>query len=321
MPTNVEYWRKRSLQRMTEAERYSEAQIKKVLGIYAEANKDIDKMITNVYKNYTKDTGLDQQTLRTLLSKKDTDKFWQTLEGKNLKQYVKNNYKSRITRLEQLKGELYIKAKDIGIKETAINTATYENILKNSFNNTIYDTAKGLDKVIGFNQLDEQTIHQVLNYKWVGGSNYSTTIWKNTDLLADKLGNILSRGVITGASYDKMSRDIREAFGVNKYYADRLIRTEGNHFHNQAEYEAYKEMGVDTYVFLATLDNRTSEMCQKLDGKKILMSKRVEGENYPPLHPNCRSTVMAYFGDEFMPTQRTSSNGVIKYTTYKDYDK
>ena len=318
--SNATYWQKRAVQRLTEAEKYSETQLKEIYKIYNEAGKDIDKMIADVYRNYSKTTGLDKETLKMLLSKSETDKFWKTLEGKGLKEYVHNNYKSRITRLEQLKGQMYERVKEVAQKETTIGTNMYTNVMRNGYNNTIYDTVKGIGKELPFNQLDHRTISQVLDTRW-SGKNYSERIWTNTDTLSDKLSDILSRGVITGASQSKMSKDIRDAFGVGKYYADRLVRTETNHFHNQAEYKAYEEMGVEEYVFLATLDSRTSEICQEHDGKRFKMSDKEEGYNFPPLHPNCRSTVIAWLGEEFMPTHRRAGNEIIEYTTYKEYDK
>lgn len=41
-----------------------------------------------------------------------------------------------------------------------------------------------------------------------------------------------------------------------------LVRTETNYFNNQADAMAYEEIVIDKYVFVATLDNRTSEICQ-----------------------------------------------------------
>ena len=91
---------------------------------------------------------------------------------------------------------------------------------------------------------------------------------------------------MSGISQAKMSRQIREEFNTEKKYADRLIRTECNYFHNQAELMVYREMGVDEYVFMAVLDGRTSQVCQDLDGVKIPLSEAVVQENYPPMHPN-----------------------------------
>ena len=53
---------------------------------------------------------------------------------------------------------------------------------------------------------------------------------------------------------------------------------------------SYVEAGIDEYTYLATLDLKTSEICRRLDGKTFLLSERQEGVNYPPMHPNCRST-------------------------------
>lgn len=318
--TNSKYWEKRAVNRMIEAERYSEANITRVYRIYDKANKDIDKMIDNVYQNYSKTTGLDKQELQALLSMKETDEFWKTLDSKGLKQYVKSNYKARITRLEKLKGELYARVKDIAPKETSIDTSTFKGVMYNSYNQTIYDTANGIDKEIPFNQLDDRTINQVLNYKW-SGENYSQRIWTNTDILAGKIDDIINSAVMTGQSLTKTSKEIQQAFGVSKYYADRLIRTETNYFHNESEYQAYNEMGVEEYVFVSVLDNRTSEECQNHDGKRYKMSERKVGINYPPLHPNCRSTVRAWLGEEFDPKKRRVNGEVIDYVNYKDYEK
>ena len=47
----------------------------------------------------------------------------------------------------------------------------------------------------------------------------------------------------------------------------RLVRTEINYYHNQIDLRAYKDMGIEKYRYLAVLDNRTSDICQELDGQ------------------------------------------------------
>ena len=73
------------------------------------------------------------------------------------------------------------------------------------------------------------------------------------------------------------------------------MRTETNYFHNSAEIESYQSMGFEYFEFLATLDSRTSDMCAEMDGKRFKVSEGVPGYNIPPLHPNCRSTIVPYF--------------------------
>jgi len=117
MVKSPSYWDKRAIKRLSEAEKTSEVYIERIKRIYEQAYRDIDKEIARVYKNYAKDTGLDVQKLKELLTKKETDKVWKTLKRQGLDKYVKDNYKSRISRLEQIQAQIYGKAKLIYPKE------------------------------------------------------------------------------------------------------------------------------------------------------------------------------------------------------------
>lgn len=319
------YWTKRSEERLLETEKNSEAYIKRVQAMYTRAKRNIQKEINNVYKNYASEVGVNVSELKKLLSKAETAKTWQDLQKQGLDKYIRNNYKSRITRLEQIKAQIYAKAKEIAPEETAITGSLYRNILKNGYYQNIYDVQQGLGISFGFSRIDDKLVNTLLSERW-SGKNYSERIWGNTDILANTLSEELGGGLISGASLEKIERKVRERFDVAKYYSQRLIRTEANHFHNQADLEAYKEMGVEEYVFVATLDNRTSQICQELDGKRFKADDAQEGENYPPMHPNCRSTTRAYIDEisESLMERRardpeTGKTEVVGNVTYKEW--
>ena len=293
---NDEYWANRALIRLTDAERTSIAYEKRIRKYYQKAEKDIEAMIENIYDNYAKDVGLDKQKLKMLLNAKETSDIWKKMKAKGYGKYVKENYKARISRLEAIKAQLYEKSKDLAIQEQKSLKSALKKVTKDTYYRTTYDTSKATD-IDSFNTLDDRTIDTVINTKWYGG-NYSTRIWKNTDVLAAKLQDVMTRSVMTGASMSKACREIRDTFNTADYYAERLIRTETNHVHNESEALAYQAMGVEEYVFVATLDNRTSEVCQEHDQKRYKLSERKVGENYPPMHPNCRSTVRAFIDEE-----------------------
>ena len=59
----------------------------------------------------------------------------------------------------------------------------------------------------------------------------------------------------------------------------------------------YKKLKVEEYELLATLDNRTSSICQEKDGKHYPVDDIKVGINYPPFHPNCRTTTIKYRED------------------------
>lgn len=60
---------------------------------------------------------------------------------------------------------------------------------------------------------------------------------------------------------------------------------------------AYKEMGLEEYEIVATLDNLTSEICQGMDGMHFKVSDYEIGSTAPPFHPNCRTDTAPYFED------------------------
>ncbi|GHU86452.1 hypothetical protein FACS1894198_6380 [Clostridia bacterium] len=55
--------------------------------------------------------------------------------------------------------------------------------------------------------------------------------------------------------------------------AGRLVMTESAYFASAAEKDSYRELGIQKYKILATLDDRTSEICQNLDGEVLPMSR------------------------------------------------
>ena len=321
------YWDKRALNRLSESEMLSEEYIKRIKKIYEKSFKDIEKDIQNVYKNYSKTTGVDVQKLKELLTKKETDKVWKTLKRQGLDKYIKNNYKARISRLEQIQAQIYAKAKQIYPKEELEQTMCYRGVINQSYYKAVYDTQMGTGYNFVFSKLDNNLMNVLLTERW-SGKNYSERIWGNTDILADSLSDVISSGLMNGQSIQKMTKQIKDRFNVGQYYAERLVRTEVNHFNNMADAMAYEDMGVKYYVFVATLDSRTSEICQTMDGKKFRYKDKEEGVNYPPLHPNCRSKTRGYVDEEYEKTlQRkarnpiTGENETISNMNYKEWLK
>lgn len=319
------YWDRRTIQRLIFSERLSLLYIKRIKAMYSRAEKNIQEMIDNVYKNYSKDTGLDIQTLKELLSKSESKKMWNEMKKQGLDQYVKANYKSRITRLERLQMQVYSKAKELYDKERLTSTELYKKILKNNYYRGIYDIQTGVGLDFSFARLDDNTIKALLQDNW-SGKNYSERIWGNTDILAESLSEELGGAILSGQGIEKTAGRIRDRFGVAKYYATRLVRTETNHFHAEADFMAYEEMGIDKYVFVATLDNRTSTICQELDGKVFDVKDKAKGVNCPPMHPNCRSTTRAYVDDiaerrmtRWARDPVTGETSVIGNKTYKEW--
>lgn len=316
------YWQKRSEQRLTESEQTSESYAKQVRKVYQEAQRQTVLEVRKMYEAYyKKDEGFDMQALRSIAPSGDIKRFQAQMREAGLSTYLPDNYKGRITRLELLNAQMWGEVKKAATKHDAIETVAHKKVYDDTYYRTAYDVSKGIGGTpSSFSTLDTKTVNRVLNAKFQG-KNFSERIWGNTDILAKQLKEKLAVAIATGQSLDKTSRDIRERFGVSKYYADRLIRTESNYFHNVATLDSYKAMGIEKFQFLATLDMRTSEVCQHADGKIFKVKDAIVGVNVPPLHPNCRSTIVPYLKNYQPNTRiyRDPETGRNKYTYNINY--
>lgn len=325
MAKSSNYWDKRALKRLTDTEKLSKVHIKRIKRIYNEAYKDIDREINKIYKRYSTKTGLDVTKLKELLTRSETEKLWDEMKRQGLDNYILDNYKARISRLEQIQAQIYAKAKLIYPKEELEHTMAYKGVINDSYYKAVYDTQMGTGLNFAFSKIDDNTITALLSERW-SGKNYSQRIWDNTNILADSLSEVLGGAMLSGQSIAKTSKQIRDRFNVSQYYAERLIRTETNHFNNQADAMAYEKMGVEYYVFVSVLDDRTSDKCQNMDGKKFAYKDKQEGVNYPPLHPNCRSKTRGYVDEEVEKSlqrrarnPKTGKNELIPNMTYKEW--
>lgn len=299
------YWDKRSIARSLESERAIESHATDIKRIYNKAQREVQGSIDEIYTKYLTKQGIDVKALTAKLSPAQTQAFWVKMKDQGHLEYIGANYKSRISRLEQIQGEIYDKIASIRDGETAAQTLAHTGTINEAFNRTIFDTSKGVDAMLTFGGLNTGVLDTMLNNKWLGG-NYSTRIWGNTNRLANSVKDSLGVSLLTGRSPMKMSGELQEKFGVARYVADRLIRTETNYFQNEASAEAHEQLGLEKYKFVSTLDDRTSKVCQDKDDHIYNLKDKEIGRNYPPLHPNCRSTTRAYLGKEYEPETRTA---------------
>jgi len=302
------YFKKRSIKRTITAEKEAKQYQKAIARLYSKAEKQIQSDINGIYKTYAKGAGLDTEKLLEKLSFDDTTKFWLKMKQSGNLEYITRNYSSRINRLEQLQGELYSKIHEIRNDEVNLQTKSHTETINEAYNRTIFDTQKGVGQPIAFGGLNQPLVDNMLKRDWLG-ANYSNRVWSNTDRLATNVRDELGTALLTGRSPRRVTKDIQEKFDVAHHVADRLIRTETNYFQNEAEFEANVDMGFDEYIYIAVLDSRTSTICGVTDKLKFKFKDKKTGINYPPLHPNCRSSTRVFIGDEYEPKTRNARDG------------
>lgn len=289
----AKYWDKRALQRLTESEQISKTGIRQIQDIYTQAFKNLKQELNDIYRNYSMETGLDVSKLKQLLTKSQTDKVWKQLKKQGLDKYVLANYKARISRVEELQAQIYSRIKLANQYEKNILVKTFRSVIYGTYYKTIYDTQMGTGYDFQFNKLDDKLVDRVVNTKWSDVS-FTDRCWYNNEVLAKEVSELIGGSLLSGQSLSKTIKQMKERFDVEDYKIERLIRTETNYFHNQADKETYKELGIKKYVCVATLDNRTSKFCIKIDQKVFNYSDIKVGVNFPPFHPNCRCKTRGY---------------------------
>lgn len=318
---NDKYWQDRAEERLSDAEKRSVHYIKEINSVYDNARWKIIEEIKSLYYNYyKKDAGFDNEKLRAIVPNGTLKQFRREMSEAGLSDYLPENYKARMTRLEYLYAQCWAESKKANMKHYKLETDSHKETIKHGYYKNIYDTAVGLKINPVFSGLNSRAVNEILNTQFVAG-NYSKHIWKNTDKLARTLKEVIGSAVAKGEGYEKTARLIRTRFDVTKNEAIRLVRTETCYFQNQAEIKSLKEMGFKKYQFIATLDSRTSGVCRDHDKIVFDVDKAQAGFNLPPLHPNCRSTITAYLGKEYEADTRIArnENGVSEYVENVDY--
>lgn len=315
-----QYWINRSKNRMKEYHKDSNKTLNTITNAYDKAIKDIEEDIRKIFDKYALDGNLSPIESRRYLNQKIPNfilelmrKYYPKIKNEDIKRWMLSKinapaYKARMTRLEALKESVYIRSKQIADVEIQASTRQYINTISQAYYRNMFDIQKGIGMGFEFATMPSQAIETILKNPW-SGKQFSERIWNNTDILAEQLTEILTSGFMTGKSIDKMARELRDITHVGKYVATRLIRTETTYMANAAEIESYKECGIEKYIYIATLDLRTSKDCRELDRQVFEVLKAVAGENLPPMHPNCRSTTRAYLGpDTLKNIQRRARN-------------
>lgn len=294
---------------MDEYHKDNDKVIGKVLEAYQGSIDDINKQMSDILKTFTASNKISLEEAKQYLTTAESKDFIENLKNtianvqdedlkaEMLRQINTPAYRARLTRLQAMKEKLNIECKalaDIQVREIEkglINTAN------TAYYKTIFDMQHLTGIGFSFAEIPTKQIEEILKNNW-SGKHFSKRIWQNTDMLASELEHTLTKGFMTGASVQRMSKEIADKMEIGEYAATRLIRTETTYVANMAELEAYKETGVEKIMFLATLDLRTSKVCRKHDKEIIPLEKAVPGENIPPLHPNCRSTTIEIFEDD-----------------------
>lgn len=278
------YWRERQ-KKLIEALEKDEKKIAKKLDDYykAEGAKIKDK-IGAYYAKYGNANVIEFRTLLQDLEEADKELLWQDWEA-FVKKYPEYTHlaptRMTVYKLNRLEGL------QESIKVQAANNAAVETELARKHLEKWAGEAYGVALGSSFNGINNNVLKAIINDKWVNDADFSTRIWNSKEKISNYLVNDFKNGIIRGDSYDKLTKQLVDRFGVNRSDAKRLIYTEGTHVINESTIRAF-EGKYEQYAYAAIGDSRTCSICSALNGQVFDIKDRQPGVNFPPMHANCR---------------------------------
>lgn len=267
---NDAYWEQRVKERFRAVQSVEEVMYDKYLEVYKETLEDHVELL----KPY-----------RMAGGKYNLERLRQDLQYNHSLNYKIGRYQSLFDNLDKRLNKL-------GVDELAEIEKHLIETYKQSYYELFYEMEKSAGYNTSFALLSEQRLKQMIHTAWTpDGIEFSERVWKNNGILADNIRSILEDSIAKGQNPRKTANLLKEATGNSFYNCQRLVRTETNAMVTDADANAYKEMGFEEYRYNAVFDNRTSDICGSLHGKKFRLDELKIGVNAPPSHPQCRSTI------------------------------
>ena len=308
-----DYWEKR-FELLEDAMNNKGAQyMKDSEAIYRKAISNTEKEISRWYTRFADNEGISYQRAVEMLTGDELKEFHMDVKeyiqkGKTLgisdqwsKELERASTKVHISKLEALKLQMQQQVEELTGKKAKGITHIMSDIYSDTFYKTAFEIQKGFGVATNFAKLDKKVVDKILVKPWASdGSNFSERIWgSHRAQLVNKLHEGLTLNLIQGKPPDNLIKEIANTFEVDRKRAATLVFTEKAYFQSIAQRDSFKNLGIEEYEIVATLDTKTSEICREMDGRHFKLSDYQIGLTAPPFHPRCRTATAPFFDDEF----------------------
>ena len=292
---------------------------------------NIEREIEEVYYKFKERNGLTDEEMLKVLKKK--------LSQAELTRYIETHpwaidlpsFQGRMTQLSLLKEHIKYTMGYVQTESTNYMAKLLTTVIEDTHSRNFYNICKGINMEIAFQKMPKEKMTKLLNHEWCQSTWYKR-IQHNCGALEEKIESVLTDSVLRGKSPQFMANELTKVSHYGYTASERIARTETSYFHNKTEMEQYKDLGIERYMWVSTLDGRTCNCgrngkpsCAERDGKVY----EVGGKDspMPPEHPNCRCCTVAYFDEETksnLMRRAKTKNGkpvVFQYKTYEEWAK
>ncbi len=296
-------------------EKLSNEKAKDLMRYYEIAAKEIEDKIYAMYFKYAKDNKITVTEVKALISSDEQKMFKIKLseymarlsfEGNNSKtkrELDRLALKSRLNREEKILSDIYMAMGEMADKTNVKMSDEFKEVVANNFVRASYEIQKSIGVSFVVDNLSDRAIKLIIEKKWAK-KTFSESLWGHMDTLHKQLREVLAAGFMSGASTEKMVKEMRKRTGACKKATFRLIQNQCQYFANEGERRGYIANGIEKYVFLGAKELRYACDCASLNNAVIKVSDAKPLENFPPLHPHCICTTRAYFEESILDNNK-----------------
>ncbi|MCG2321541.1 minor capsid protein [Staphylococcus epidermidis] len=277
--------------------------------LFAKRLKEIKQIIVNMYEKYDRD---EPQVTWTEFNKYNR----LNKELNRIGQMLSQDYKEVAKAIKQSQQNVYI-------EKYMMSLFLYEVASQTSMNFDI-PTPQTIQTAI------EQPIEFI---------KLVPTLQKHRDDTLKRIRMHITQGIMSGEGYSKIAKALRNDLGMSKAQSVRVARTETGRALSQAGLDSAmvaKDNGLDMKKrWYATKDTRTRDTHRHLDGTSVDIEDNFHSSGCVGPAPklfvgvasakeniNCRCKLLYYIDEDELPTtMRTKEDGVIPFTTYREWEK
>jgi len=223
------------------------------------------------------------------------------------KQLFEDQMKRAVSNLKKQKGK-YLKKEKVNLLDPNAEIKITMELFK--------PIMAGLTKTAGQQALDELNLDQDFDSNLASdfikknSLRLATSMTKKT---TEDLSSLIALGNENGESIDELTARIVEYSGFDDARAETIARTETIRGSSSADMEAWKQTDVvSKAIWYTALDERVDEDCMFLHGTEVDLGDEFMDEDtligfgiqpygggveFPPLHPNCRCTIIPVVED------------------------
>ncbi len=207
---------------------------------------------------------------------------------------------------------------DETIKEIENTKSFLKYVGNGTWDNSSYLLSLGMD--FNLKKIKSKDLEKIIN-KAIKGKNYSDRIKGNKEKIAKILRKDIKDFLEGKTSVNDIRKKIKDLYNNNAKATKILVRNEIGRVQAGVNELWAEEHNIEWQLFDATLDGKTTEICQRYDGQVF----RKDDSNKPipnvTTHICCRSCLIALPSKDYRPKTKMDNETKerIPYTNYKEW--